>query len=134
MRSPEFVFSAPSTTPPIPTDVWISTGPAGCRITVADDLERSSAPSLERAVVQVLREHRPDRLEIDLAGVAFVDAGGIRALVHCRADAQQLGCRLVLTHVRPWVYRILKIAGLPELFDVRLEKPGSPRADQHPVG
>ena len=119
MRSPQSVFSVPFAELPILIDVKIGTGTAGCRIAVADDLDRSSAPSMERAVIQVLREHRPDQLELDLTDVAFVDAGGIRALLQCRSDAQQLGCRLTLTHVQPWVYRILEIAGLPNLFDVR---------------
>ena len=120
MPSLQSAFSAPSTKPPILLDMQIGgTGPAVCRIAVAGDLERSIAPALERAVIQVLREHRPEHLELDLARAAFLDAGGIRALLQCREDAQKLGCRLTLTHVQPWVYRILEIAGLPDLLHVR---------------
>jgi anti-anti-sigma factor len=119
MRSPQSTLLTSFTELPIFIDVPTGPGAAGCRIAVADDLDRLSAPSLERAVIQVLREHRPDQLEFDLTGVAFVDAGGIRALLQCRLDAQQLGCRLTVTHVQPWVYRLLEIAGLPNLFEVR---------------
>ena len=104
--------------PPLLVDVQEGGAGADVRIAVFGDLDRDGASPLERAVIHVLRERRPARLEIDLAGVPFLDAGGVRVLLQCRADARQLDCRLTLTDVRPVAYRVLEIVGLLEHFGV----------------
>ena len=112
---------------PVLIDVQESTEATHARIAVFGDLDRAGAYPLERAVIHVLREQRPAHLELDLAGVPFMDAGGVRVLVQCRADARQLDCRLTLTNVQPPVYRVLGIVGLLELFGVMRRQPaGTP--------
>jgi anti-anti-sigma factor len=101
---------------PVLVDVQEGTTATGARIAVFGDLDHASAYPLERAVIHVLREQRPAHLEIDLAGVPFLDTGGIKVLLQCRADARQLDCRLTLTNAQPLVYRILEIVGLLEPF------------------
>ena len=51
-------------------------------------------------------------------GVPFLDAGGVRVLLQCRADARQLDCWLTLAHVKSEAYRVLEIVGLLEPFGV----------------
>ena len=63
-------------------------------------------------------KQRPTHLELDLAGVSFLDTGGVRVLLQSPADARQLGCRLTLTNVQPEPYRVLKIVDLLEPFGV----------------
>ncbi len=86
------------------------------RITVAGELDKLGASPLQRAVLDALRRHRPRNITVDLAGVTFLDTGGINALVQSRADAGQLDCRLRLSNPRPVVYRVLHIVGLLEPF------------------
>lgn len=113
--------------------VDVQAGPAAgtARIAVFGDLERASALPLERAVIHVLREQRPGHLELDLAGVSFVDIGGVRSLLRCRSDTQQLGCRLTLINVQPDVHRVLAIVDLLEPFNVARQTPGRSRSDYH---
>ncbi len=97
---------------PVLVDVQEGTTATGARIAVFGDLDHASAYPLERVVIHVLREQRPAHLELDLAGVPFLDTGGIKVLLQCRADARQLDCRLTLSNARPLVYRVLEIVGL----------------------
>jgi anti-anti-sigma factor len=102
----------------LPVLVDVQEGPTatGTRIAVFGDLDHDSAYPLERAVIHVLREQRPAHLELDLAGVPFLDTGGIKVLLRCRADARQLDCRFTLINAQPLVHRILEVVGLLEPF------------------
>ena len=118
MRPVETFSSVSPVDLPVLVDVQEGGGAADVRIAVFGDLDRFGASPLERAVIHVLREQRPAHLELDLAGVPFLDAGGVRVLLQCRTDARQLDCRLTLTHVQPEAYRVLEIVSLLEPFGV----------------
>jgi anti-anti-sigma factor len=108
---------------PVLIDVQASTEATHARIAVFGDLDRVGAYPLERAVIHILREQRPAHLEVDLAGVPFLDTGGIRVLLQCGADAHQLDCQLTLSKVQPSVYRVLEIVGLLERFGLVRRQP-----------
>jgi anti-anti-sigma factor len=86
------------------------------RMLVFGELDAVDADRLQTAVVDVLRQHRPSRIELDLHGVTFLDSAGIRALLLCQADARQVDCQIRLTNPHPMVYRVLQITGLLEHF------------------
>ncbi|MFI5933722.1 STAS domain-containing protein [Actinoplanes sp. NPDC051494] len=68
------------------------------RLIAAGELARDTTPLLQPTVIDLLRRHRPWHIDVDLAGVTFLDAAVIRALLTCRADAHQLDCRLTLSN------------------------------------
>ena len=98
------------------------------RMVLSGEIDSVSAGELHRAVVEVLRHHRPRRIDLDLADVSFLDAGGTKALVLCQSDARQMDCRIRLTNVRPAVYQVLHITGLVEHFGVPWQQPPPRRA------
>ena len=100
------------------------------RMFVFGEVDALSAGHLHQAVVDVLREQRPRRIEMDLHGVSFLDSAGIHALGLCQADARQVDCRITLTKPQPMVYRVLQVTGLLEHFG--LTEP--PPADQPRAG
>ena len=93
------------------------------RMVVSGEIDAVGAVHLQRAVVEVLRHHRPRRIEVDLGDVSFLDAGGTKALVLCQADARQMDCRIRLTNVPAAVYRVLHLTGLVEHFGVPRQQP-----------
>jgi anti-anti-sigma factor len=97
---------------------------------VFGEVDALTAGQLQKAVVDVLRDQRPGCIEMDLHGVTFLDSVGIRALVLCQADAQQVDCQIRLTKPQPVVYRVLQITGLLEHFG--LTEP--PPADKPQAG
>lgn len=66
------------------------------------------------------RPHR--RVRLDLGGVTFLDAAGVRALLRARHRARALGCELVLANVHGMPLRVLQLL---ELDAVLLEQEAS---------
>jgi anti-anti-sigma factor len=85
-------------------------------LVIAGDVAEQSALRLHSTVIDALRRYRPACVEIDMADAAFLDPPGVRALLLCQADAEQVGCRLVLTGLRPAIREMLRSAGLLERF------------------
>ena len=79
------------------------------RLVVLGDLDSVNGPLLRNAVLDVLRSHRPGRIEMDFRGVGFLDSAGIRALVLSQADAEDAGSRITLSGTTPIVHRVLEI-------------------------
>jgi anti-anti-sigma factor len=100
------------------------------RIVLAGRLDNPDAGQLQQAVIDLLRRARPRGIDIDLAGITVLDPSGIRALLLCQADAEQVDCRIRLTNSGPGVYRALQLAGLLEHFGLtrpRSADPARPR-------
>jgi anti-sigma B factor antagonist len=56
---------------------------------------------------------------IDLEGAQYIDSTVLSCLIRLRSDLTERNGTLVLTAPRPMVRRLLEIAGLTTLFDVR---------------
>jgi anti-sigma B factor antagonist len=82
---------------------------------VFGELDSDSAALVQRAILDVLRRRRPERIDVDLNGVTFIDAETVRTLIECQADAHQLGSAVRLLKPHPTVYRVLQVLGLFEL-------------------
>ena len=98
------------------------------RITVTGDVDAASVPGLQKAFVEVLRRHCPRGVDLDLAGVTFLDSAGIEGLLLCLADARQMECELVLRNTPATAYRVLQLAGLLEHFGLVKPPPPPPVA------
>jgi anti-anti-sigma factor len=97
---------------------------APVRIVALGELDGESAAPLQQAVTEILRRQRPDRIDVDVSGVTFLDTGGIWALIECQADAHQLESSIRLTNPHPMVYRVLHIVRMLEHFSVTEHPPG----------
>jgi anti-sigma B factor antagonist len=82
-------------------------------LAVKDDLIEHVRGSLANA----------DRVELDFAGVTFIDSSGLGALVLLRKEAGSDGKELVLVNVSPATDRLLEITGLHGVFDMLPEQP-----------
>ncbi len=96
--------------------------PEVVRVVFAGEIDVLRALQLHRIVLDALRRHRPGRLDLDMRGVTFLDAAGIRCLLLCHADCEQLGCRFVLTDPRPMQRQVLRVTGLLERFGLPLRE------------
>src|SRR5918997_5859377 len=86
------------------------------RLIVSGEVDAVNADQLQEAVGDLLRDHRPHHIEIDFAGVPFLDSAGIRALVLCHANAERADCLLTVASPRRNVYRILEVTRLLDHF------------------
>jgi anti-sigma B factor antagonist len=107
-------------------DVRCANDPDRPRIVLTGRLDDPDAGRLQQTVIDVLRRSCPRGIDIDLAEVTFLDPSGIRALLLCQTDAQQLDCHIRLTNPRPMAYRALQLAGLLEHFGLTRPRSADP--------
>lgn len=88
--------------------VEIRDRPGRSRVRVAGELDLASAEAFVAEVCRALERH--GRVELDLAGVSFIDAAGLRALVACRESASRSGWSLVVTAASGPVRRLFEVA------------------------
>lgn len=53
---------------------------------------------------------------LDMAGVRFIDSSGLRAMLQCRADAEEAGKKLRLVDSSAVVARLLDLTSLTDAF------------------
>jgi anti-anti-sigma factor len=85
---------------------------------VAGELDIETGPILEDAVNRTLDGQRGE-FHLDLRGLTFMDAGGVRALLRVQNRVESLERRLVLISPTPLVGRVLEILRLDQVIDVR---------------
>jgi anti-sigma B factor antagonist len=86
-------------------------------ITVAGELDLATRPDLCDYVHHILNIHA-DTVIIDLAGITFIDACGLSALIVLRRHARDLGTLLLLAEAPPVVLRLIKLTDLEGSFTV----------------
>jgi len=85
------------------------------RLDVAGEVDRDTADSLRDALLAAARPPVKD-IEVGLAGVPFIDAVGIAALLAGFEAARAAGSKLRITATKPYVLRSLRVAGLQPLL------------------
>lgn len=110
-------------------DVHVETS-TRARVAAVGELDGCVTDHFEQVVQGILRERDFRDIEVDLAGVTFIDSAGIRCLLTCREHAYGTGCRLRLSNLTPTVHRVLAITGLLGVFGVpdRLSPPSRSEA------
>jgi anti-anti-sigma factor len=86
--------------------------PGTVRVAVIGEIDLSTADLLRARLFNVLSALHPDRVEVDLAGVTFMDCGGLSALIVAGKVAARTGCQLRITNPQPIVRRVLDLTGL----------------------
>jgi anti-anti-sigma factor len=81
--------------------------PSTVRVAVVGEVDLATAHVLRDRLLGVLREQAPAVLDVDLAGVTFLDCTGIGALVAVRNAAMHTGRQVRVTHPQPIVRRVL---------------------------
>jgi anti-anti-sigma factor len=102
--------------------------PAVARMVVVGEVDLATAHLLRDRVLDLLREQTPAVVDVDLAGVTFLDCTGISALVAVRAAALRVGGRMRVSHPQPIVRRLLDVTGLLGIFTAPIDQPQPPPA------
>lgn len=89
---------------------WLSRGVA--QIAVAGEIDLATTEQLQADLLDVISTGLAHRIEVDLAGVTFMDCSGLSGLVVARGVAARAGCRLQITKPQPIVRRVLEMTGL----------------------
>jgi anti-anti-sigma factor len=84
-------------------------------IVVEGDIDMAGGPLLEAAI---LERESDDPVQIDLAGVSFIDSSGLRSLLGASRRATARGTVVRLSRVGPEVQRLLEITGTTGQFEI----------------
>jgi anti-sigma B factor antagonist len=91
--------------------------PGGVSVRLTGEMDIATAPQLV-ATMRSLSRLDLQHVWLDLAGLTFIDASGLAALVKARMLVDLRGGRLTLHGVRPLVHRLLAITDLSRVFDL----------------
>jgi len=83
-------------------------------IHVSGDLDYASAPILKSTILHLLSAHST-RIILDLDKVAFIDSGGMSAIIFAIKKLSELSGHLYLVNCTPRVVQKLKIGGLTNI-------------------
>lgn len=84
------------------------------RITVRGELDAMSAPDVHAA----LEAAREGDVELDLAGVTFIDSSGLAAVIEAHMRLRPAGRRLVVVDRSRVVQRLLDLSGVTTQLDL----------------
>ncbi|MFC0104824.1 STAS domain-containing protein [Kibdelosporangium aridum] len=96
---------------------------SGARVLgLAGEVDLSTAPTLEKAILAALSEVNGKKLVVDMAEVTFLASAGMSALIAGRERAVEKGVEMVIAATPDGAaYRSLEIAGLIEVLSVQQE-------------
>jgi anti-anti-sigma factor len=103
--------------PQIQMDIHRSTS-GMLRVAVVGEVDMCTAPILREELVRAMHEQTFAVLDIDLAGVTFLDCAGVSALVSLRDAAVQTGRQMRVGHPQPIVRLVLELTGMMRALDV----------------
>ncbi|MDI1464693.1 STAS domain-containing protein [Catellatospora sp. KI3] len=89
----------------------------GVRVSISGEVDLASADLVQQWLTSAVDDCTADgAVEVDLSGLDFIDSTGIRALVMARRHAMSAGVGLYLEGARGMVERILRVAGVLDVF------------------
>ena len=80
------------------------------------EIDVDTAHEVREAIAGVLAKSRPNRIELNMRLVTFIDSVGISAMVAGFQTAEVSGVKLVVTEPSRFVHRQLWVTGLLGLF------------------
>jgi anti-sigma B factor antagonist len=112
-------MTAPSGPDPGAFAVHVDTVDGSCTVTVTGDVDVTSAPVLAGCLQSLLARPELTAVDLDLSGVTFLNAAGLRALAVAHRTARTTGTvlRVHVGRVRA-VLRPLEITGLASTFAI----------------
>jgi len=85
-------------------------------ISPSGEIDVENAYTVKDAVAEQLADNRPERIELNMQNVTFIDSVGISALVSAFQLAGISGVKLVVTRPSRFAHRQLWVTGLLGLF------------------
>jgi anti-sigma B factor antagonist/stage II sporulation protein AA (anti-sigma F factor antagonist) len=80
-------------------------------VVATGELDAGGAGRFGTALCRLAESEPTDRIEVDLAGLRFIDSTGIAALNRAYRAAARCGCGLVATNPTGLVRRVLELTG-----------------------
>lgn len=83
---------------------------------IAGEIDLQNSPDLRTALLDLLQQHQPSRLVLNLADVPYMDSSAIAVLVETLQRIRRTGGKVYLAALQPRVRGLLEIARLDTIF------------------
>ena len=82
------------------------------------EIDLHNSPELRRVLLDLLKQHNPKRLVLNVAEVPYMDSSAIAVLVEALQKLRKGGGKVFLTNLQPRVRGLLEIARLDTIFQL----------------
>jgi anti-sigma B factor antagonist len=103
-----------------PLSVDVQPHGARTRVVLHGELDRSTAARLAAALEEAERT-QPDCIDLDLAELEFIDAGGLRTILQAARRAQGDERTFVVSNPSPVVRRLFALTAIDRTVGIRVE-------------
>ncbi|HIV13146.1 MAG TPA: anti-sigma factor antagonist [Candidatus Pullilachnospira stercoravium] len=86
------------------------------------ELDHHMAEQIRRRADRMIAAENVSRVEFDFRDTDFMDSSGIGVIMGRYQNVRLLGGGVAATHVNDRIYRVLHLAGLTRLIEVKREK------------
>ena len=93
------------------------------RIALTGDLDVSTAPSVEKRLIELEDGRNPERVIIDLRGLQFIDSTGLSLLINADRRGRRAGRHVTVVSGSGAPRRILETTGLKGRLDIVEDAP-----------
>jgi len=100
-------------------------------VRVRGEIDVSTSGRFSRCLQTALMDSRAD-LVLDLSEVTFIDAHGLGMLERFFQDCEDRGRKFSLTHVSPFIRRLLKVVGFDRVLPILDSNSGLPNGGLAP--
>ena len=92
------------------------------QLALEGELDLASAAQVEEEL-GALQAARPQRIVVDLSGLAFIDSTGLRTLIQADQRAREAGSEMILLPGDESIQRVFELTGALDVL--RFEAPGT---------
>lgn len=85
---------------------------------VVGDINAARVPVFQQAILSVL-DKKPDRIIVNLSGVAYMDSAGLASLVKLLSRARKYEAELYLVGMNEMIRGLFEITRLDGVFEIR---------------
>lgn len=82
------------------------------------EIDLKNSPDLREALLEIVQQHKPKKVVLNLSKVAYMDSSAIAVLVESLQKLRKVGGKMFLTNLQPRVKGLLEIARLDSIFGI----------------
>ncbi len=97
---------------------------------VSGEIDHHSARSIRDTLDRDMLKYRPKALRLDLSSVSFMDSSGLGLILGRSALAEEIGACIRLTGASSRVMKILSMAGVERIENIKIEKKGEKKNEK----
>ena len=95
------------------------------KIKLRGELDHHSAVAIRTQIDDMIRTTRPQRLDIDMSVIDFMDSSGLGLIMGRYAVMKDMGGELCVTDPSPRVQKIMTLAGMERIVNISYTNPAA---------